>query len=301
MRPPSSRLLRVLRPSARTQQMQTPQSGMTITTSPSPSRSSSSSLQPQTHGPLSLRVSAPDITSQHHSMLRNFYTTSSSLNNNHSNNNIKPQSPRSNPQRPNPSDTRTRTRTRTPTPTPTPIPTLSRTPHEDKPPGSISEDITCDPSLFTRNVLMDVAGPSTAVDACLPDGFHLNNGVKITGGDGCLLVDGEVLAWRPWEAGKGENGRGMAAMINEKGQWEVDAEVWGVLRLIRPKPDLLILGLGASVHPLSPETRRQINLLGIRVEVQDTRNAAAQFNLLATERGVREVTAALIPVGWKGP
>lgn len=52
--------------------------------------------------------------------------------------------------------------------------------------------------------------------------------------------------------------------------------------------------------PLSPETKRQINSLGIRVEVQDTRNAAAQFNLLATERGVSEVAAALIPTGWRG-
>lgn len=51
--------------------------------------------------------------------------------------------------------------------------------------------------------------------------------------------------------------------------------------------------------PLSPETRKHINSLGIRVEVQDTRNAAAQFNLLATERGVTEVAAAMIPIGWR--
>lgn len=51
--------------------------------------------------------------------------------------------------------------------------------------------------------------------------------------------------------------------------------------------------------PLSPETRRHISKLGIRVEVLDTRNAASQFNLLATERGVSDVAAALIPIGWK--
>lgn len=54
------------------------------------------------------------------------------------------------------------------------------------------------------------------------------------------------------------------------------------------------------MHPLSPETKRQINSLGIRVDVQDTRNAAAQFNLLATERGVNDIAAAMIPIGWKG-
>lgn len=69
--------------------------------------------------------------------------------------------------------------------------------------------------------------------------------------------------------------------------------IYGVLIL---RLDLLILGLGPTMRPISPETRRYINELGIRVEVQDTRNAAAQFNLLATERGVQEVAAALLPI-----
>lgn len=51
--------------------------------------------------------------------------------------------------------------------------------------------------------------------------------------------------------------------------------------------------------PLSPDTRKRISELGMRIEVLDTRNAAAQFNLLATERGVSDVAAALIPLGWK--
>ncbi|PGG97933.1 hypothetical protein AJ79_09046 [Helicocarpus griseus UAMH5409] len=177
-------------------------------------------------------------------------------------------------------------------------PTPSAGKEEDS--EGLEENTSGDSTLSALNVLADVAGPSTAIDACLHDGFHLDNGVKITDGDGCLLVDGEAFRWRPWEAAVAGKDGTMRAMINEKGQWEVGEEVWGVLRVVWPKPDLLILGLGASVHPISPETRRQINLLGIRIEVQDTRNAAAQFNLLATERGVREVAAALIPIGWKG-
>lgn len=65
--------------------------------------------------------------------------------------------------------------------------------------------------------------------------------------------------------------------------------------------DLLILGLGPSIYPIAPETRMYINSLGIRIDVQDTRNAAAQFNLLATERGVSNIAAGLIPIGWKEP
>lgn len=63
--------------------------------------------------------------------------------------------------------------------------------------------------------------------------------------------------------------------------------------------DLLIIGVGKHNLPLSPETRQHISELGMRVEMLDTRNAAAQFNLLATERGVSEVAAALIPIGWE--
>lgn len=50
--------------------------------------------------------------------------------------------------------------------------------------------------------------------------------------------------------------------------------------------------------PLSPELKKHISSLGMRVEVLDTRNAASQFNLLATERGVTDVAAVLIPLGW---
>lgn len=63
--------------------------------------------------------------------------------------------------------------------------------------------------------------------------------------------------------------------------------------------DLLIIGTGPGVAPLAPAVRTYLNGLGIRLEIQDTRNAAAQFNLLATERGVTQVAAALIPVDWR--
>lgn len=53
------------------------------------------------------------------------------------------------------------------------------------------------------------------------------------------------------------------------------------------------------MRPISPKVRQYINSLGIRVDIQDTRNAAAQYNLLATERGIGNVAAALIPIGWR--
>ncbi|MCJ1309451.1 hypothetical protein MMC25_003111, partial [Agyrium rufum] len=148
---------------------------------------------------------------------------------------------------------------------------------------------------------LDVLGgsppPSTAIDACLGDGFHLDNGIRIGGGDGCLLIGGEAFVWRPWE---NTDSRSRRSMVKAKGIWNVSDNSWGVLDLVWPKPDMLILGLGASTYPISPETRKYLNSLGIQLDIQDTRNAAAQYNLLATERGVESIAAALIPIGWTG-
>jgi NADH dehydrogenase [ubiquinone] 1 alpha subcomplex assembly factor 3 len=88
---------------------------------------------------------------------------------------------------------------------------------------------------------LDVLGgtpvPSTAIDACLWDGFHLNNGVKITQGAGVLLVGGEAFGWRPWDAGSKMNA-GEKRLLNEKGQWEIDDGAWGVLEVVWPKPGM---------------------------------------------------------------
>ncbi|KAH8806358.1 hypothetical protein F5882DRAFT_513684 [Hyaloscypha sp. PMI_1271] len=144
------------------------------------------------------------------------------------------------------------------------------------------------------NVLGNTPAPSTSIDACLWDGFHLDSGVKITGGSGVILVAGEAFNWKPWESGNG----GMK-LVNEKGQFDVEDEAWGLFSLVWPKPDLLILGLGKEMRPISQRVRQHLNSLGIRVDIQDTRNAAAQYNLLATERGLNAVAGALIPIGFK--
>lgn len=183
------------------------------------------------------------------------------------------------------------------------------------------------------NILSNTPAPTTGVDACSSDGFALNSGLKITG-SGVLLVAGDAFGWRPWiregrkegtigEGAKGDDVQGVKSpggkLKNGKGLFEVDEQAWGLLGLVWPRPgmvsskalhsygalanllntDLLILGTGPSTVPVSPATRQHISSLGIRLEVQDTRNAAAQYNLLATERGVQQVAAALIPIGWR--
>ncbi|KAB5570841.1 hypothetical protein GE09DRAFT_721842 [Coniochaeta sp. 2T2.1] len=157
------------------------------------------------------------------------------------------------------------------------------------------------PTDFARlDVLGQTPPPATSIDACLPDGFVLGDGtVTISDGSGALLVGGEAFAWRPWD-------EGTKKLVNGKGQWEIGGgeegaleRAFGVLGVVWPRPDLLILGLGPDMRPLSPAVKKHISSLGIRVEVADTGNAASQYNLLATERGVGEVAAALIPIGWR--
>ncbi|KAH7173494.1 NADH dehydrogenase 1 alpha subcomplex assembly factor 3 [Fusarium flagelliforme] len=150
------------------------------------------------------------------------------------------------------------------------------------------------PTDFSElDVLGNTPAPSTSVDVCMYDGFGLNSGITITGGNGVLLIDGEVFKWRPWEA------KGSMNLVNKKGQFELPPTAFALFDLLYPRPDLLIIGVGPSIMPLAPDTRRVISELGMRIEILDTRNAAAQFNLLATERGVSNVAAALIPIGWQ--
>ncbi|KAH9828065.1 Protein of unknown function (DUF498/DUF598) [Teratosphaeria destructans] len=185
-------------------------------------------------------------------------------------------------------------------------------PPKNKDRGPKSEEDT-QTDFNEMDILSSTPPPSTGVDACLETGFALNSGLKVTGA-GVLLVAGEAFKWRPWAkegrkagtigaGGKGDDDKGVRSiggkLLNQKGQFEVDKSAWGVLDIVWPKPDLLVLGTGPSIAPLSPQTRQHINDLGIRVEVQDTRNAAAQFNLLATERGTQQVVAALVPIGWR--
>ena len=148
-------------------------------------------------------------------------------------------------------------------------------------------------------ILGNMGIPATSVDACVSDGFHLNNGLKTSGGSGIILVGGEAFSWRPWDAAPTKR---PAAMLNKLGSLEIGGNggAWGLLELLWPKPDLLIVGTGSRVWPLSKETRDFINGLGLKIDVMDTGNASAAYNLLATERGTDIVAAAMLPLGWKG-
>ena len=99
--------------------------------------------------------------------------------------------------------------------------------------GPISKEDT-QTDFGTMDVLGNTPAPMTSIDACLSDGFHLNNGVKIGGGNGCMLISGEAFSWRPWEASTESQGK----LVNRKGQWDVGNESWGILETVWPKPGM---------------------------------------------------------------
>jgi NADH dehydrogenase [ubiquinone] 1 alpha subcomplex assembly factor 3 len=157
------------------------------------------------------------------------------------------------------------------------------------------------------NILANMSTPATSIDACTSDGFHLNNGIKTSGASGVLLLGGQGFTWRPWWDAQRPTSR-IGELLSKTGVLDLagnngkksSSNAWGLFELLYPRPDLLILGTGGKLWMLSRETRDEMSRLGLRVDVMDTANAAAAYNLLATERGVEGVGAALLPVGWRG-
>ena len=150
--------------------------------------------------------------------------------------------------------------------------------------------------------------PATSIDACTTDGFHLDNGIKTANGDGVLLLGGEAFVWRPWLTKAGGAGAGLAnananTLLSANGILSFPQPSLTLLTLLHPRPDLLLIGTGGKTWMLSPETRQFFASLGIRVDVMDTGNASAAYNLLARERGTEGgsgVGGLFLPMGWSG-
>lgn len=175
--------------------------------------------------------------------------------------------------------------------------------HRDRGPRS-KEDTQTD--FGAMDVLGHIAPPATSVDACTSDGFHLDNGVKTEGGAGILLVGGEAFTWEPWKDPTAEAAqRTISSLLDQrKGILSFSKENLGLLELVHPKPDLLIVGTGGRLWMLSKDIRKYINeVLGCRIDVMDTANATSAYNLLGKERGVEGgagVGGLFLPIGWSG-
>lgn len=80
---------------------------------------------------------------------------------------------------------------------------------------------------------------------------------------------------------------------------EITPESLSLFQLLRPAPEILVVGCGNRIDRVSPEVRNFLKSNGIKVEAVDTRNAASTFNIL-NEEG-RQVAVAMLPYGSSNP
>ncbi|EPS44409.1 hypothetical protein H072_1601 [Dactylellina haptotyla CBS 200.50] len=162
-------------------------------------------------------------------------------------------------------------------------------PQDEPPPKAGPKERGNDPNeVFTdMNVLSGVPPPASAVEIVYDNGFLLNNGMRLMGKDGIIIVHNEAFNWLSHKAARVHNG-----------VLELDDELWGILDVVAPKPELLVLGTGARSIPISLKTKHRLHSLGIRIDSMDTNHAASSYNLLATERPGQIIAAALLPASF---
>lgn len=101
------------------------------------------------------------------------------------------------------------------------------------------------------------------------------NGIEIEGSIICL--SSLTLKWAP------------------KSFEEITSDSLAIFELLRPAPEILILGCGKRMGHVSQELRDYLRSNGIKLEAVDTANATSTFNIL-NEEG-RIVAAAMLPQG----
>ncbi|PQQ02597.1 NADH dehydrogenase [Prunus yedoensis var. nudiflora] len=109
---------------------------------------------------------------------------------------------------------------------------------------------------------------------------YTETGFRVNGVDyeGSLLCVGNMLmSWAPTKFS------------------HVTPDSLSVFQIVRPIPEILILGTGRNIEPVDPELRRFIRSTGMKLEAVDSRNAISTYNIL-NEEG-RIVAAALLPYG----
>ncbi|KIL70422.1 hypothetical protein M378DRAFT_68210 [Amanita muscaria Koide BX008] len=126
------------------------------------------------------------------------------------------------------------------------------------------------------NILADENPPPVQVASITEDAICLADGLVIPGP--CIFLEGKVFLWNVpttlWDG------------------WET--RHFKLFEVAGPRPEILLLGTGKTVSQIPPFIRTYLRSLGISLDVMDTRNASATYNILAEEG--RRVAAALLPL-----
>ncbi|KAI3649776.1 hypothetical protein MP228_005408 [Amoeboaphelidium protococcarum] len=104
------------------------------------------------------------------------------------------------------------------------------------------------------------------------DGFVIGN-IDMLGG--VMLLNGGIFCW------------------DVSTHKQLTPDTLAVLKLISDPPEILIIGTGKSMYPISPSLQQMLSKLGIQHEVMNSKQACSTYNILVEEE--RRVAAALIP------
>ncbi|CAM2116552.1 unnamed protein product [Caretta caretta] len=132
-----------------------------------------------------------------------------------------------------------------------------------------------DDELYQKTTLKALERESSSmmfIDSYSSRGFTIN-GDKVVGP--CAIIPRAILQW------------------NVGSYQDITEESLVLFRLLEPRIEILVLGMGDKVERLEPDVLKFMRECGIAVEVQNTPNACATFNFLTSEG--RATAAALIP------
>ncbi|CAO1622495.1 unnamed protein product [Parajaminaea phylloscopi] len=105
-----------------------------------------------------------------------------------------------------------------------------------------------------------------------------------------FILNGTCFMWEPPHL---DAARAMPNGVGWEEWTQHEGEIWKLLELVDPKPEVLILGTGATVCYPPASVRSYLHSLGIQLDVQSSQNAASTFNVLSEEG--RKVAVAVIP------
>ncbi|KAH7849636.1 hypothetical protein Vadar_020773 [Vaccinium darrowii] len=130
-------------------------------------------------------------------------------------------------------------------------------------------------SLYDQvNLIDNVPEDQLRFQGYTDEGFTVN-GVSYEGG--VLCVGNLITSWSP------------------KKFSDITVDSLSMFQIVRPIPEIFILGCGRNIQLVNPELRRFIRSTGMKLEALDSRNASSTYNIL-NEEG-RIVAAALLPYG----
>ncbi|KAJ2617444.1 hypothetical protein H4S08_000285 [Coemansia sp. RSA 1365] len=121
----------------------------------------------------------------------------------------------------------------------------------------------------------------------LVTGFRLSNDHTVYGP--LLIVNNEAFSLKIPPPRPESNGRVMNPLTL------LDPDALAILSIVTPKPELLVVGGGAGIAPLSHRAREYLTSIGLNVELANSKNASSTYNTLSEEG--RNAALLAIPAG----